>query len=418
MEKMIRKNKGEMREKDAEISKLKDGREQLVKTIEEMQEIIRRHDSDSTNTSKSISAMQAVSQASMERLAKLEAELSTKNEELTNQKRALDNAWSELADLKRANAEIRAERDSVIKSDGTKEGRILEQETLVRDLEQREAVLRATNKQLQDSLQRQMNDSTAREDRLREEISDARKRWQDAISNRESLASEVGQSTAPLLRQISALQESIKNKTEAWHGIESSLLERALRAESLSEASTYKMKAIEDKYSVVVKANDELTVKLRDQENQVHDLQLAAERWNRQEREYTERVVELESRLSAESTQRLNAQSAMRELESRMKSEMREAKDTLDAANKQSQSKISMLNSELDYLKEQVNSCKPLAQEESKILRKASSEATIRDTGPAPFANRNRSDGGNNNLLPSKWALPLAINLIIIHFQA
>jgi chromosome segregation ATPase len=362
MEKLVRRSKTELREREAEVAKLKDGREQLVKTIEEMQEIIRLRDSDSTTTSKSISAMQAVSQASMDRLAKLEAELSGKAEEILNQKRALDSAWGEIAELKRSSAEVRAERDDVKKHTGQRDGRLAELEAAGRALEQREAVLRATNAQLQDSLQRQMRDSAGREDRLREETSDARKRWQDAISSRESLAAEVGQSTGPLLRQIAGLQESIKHKSEAWQGVESALLERALRAESLAESSSYKMKTVEEKYMSASKSNDELSFRLRDKESQLADLEMSSERSARQEREFAERAGDLESRLHAESTLRLNAQSAMRELESRMKGEAREGAERLEAASKQSQLKLAALAAEIEYLKEQLDAYKPQGQ--------------------------------------------------------
>ena len=60
----------------------------------------------------------------------------------------------------------------------------------------------------------------------------------------------------------------------------------------------------------------------------------------------------------SESTLRLNAQSAMREVESRLRSEMREAKDTLEATNKQAQMRASMLTTEIEYLKGQLQSSK------------------------------------------------------------
>lgn len=410
MEKMVRKSKNELREKEAEVAKLKEGREHLVKTIEEMQEIIRRHDSDSTTTSKSITAMQAVSQASMERLAKLEAELSGKTEEVLNQKRALDTAWAEIAELKRAAAEVRAERDDVMKNKGQTESKIAEREALVRDLEQREAVLRATNKQLQDSLQRQMSDSSTREERLREEILDARKRWQDAISNRESLAAEVSQSTAPLLRQISNLQESIKTKTEAWQGIENSLLERALRAESLAESCSYKMKLIEEKYSAAAKLSEELSSRLHERDSKLQDLELASERWVRQEREFVDRLADLETRLATESTQRLNAQSAMRE-----------AKDALDNANKQAQLKLSMLNSEIEDLNKQLEANKPVLLEQERRIQSASKarseQGALHEQNAVSNAmsSRNSSATVNNSYLSSEYN---CVNSFVIYASA
>ena len=38
-------------------------------------------------------------------------------------------------------------------------------------------------------------------------MGEMRKRWQEAVSSRETLASELGSATAPLLRQISSMQE-------------------------------------------------------------------------------------------------------------------------------------------------------------------------------------------------------------------
>lgn len=39
-----------------------------------------------------------------------------------------------------------------------------------------------------------------REDALRQELCDMRKRWQDAVSRTETLAADMHESTAPLLR--------------------------------------------------------------------------------------------------------------------------------------------------------------------------------------------------------------------------
>ena len=64
-----------------------------------------------------------------------------------------------------------------------------------------------------------MSETVAREERMREELNDTRKRWQEAVSSRESLASEVSGVTTPLLRQISSLQESLRVKSEGWQKV-------------------------------------------------------------------------------------------------------------------------------------------------------------------------------------------------------
>lgn len=179
--------------------------------------------------------MHAVSQATTDKLNKLEAETVAKSDELTSQRKALEGSWAESADLKRLLAELRAEAEDLRRQLGEGSSRVQETESSRRDIEQREAVLRATNKQLQDSLQRSMHDCSQREERLREEVNEMRKRWQEAISSRENLASELASATAPLLRQVSTLQESLRLKSEHFQVIESNLSERAMKAESVAE---------------------------------------------------------------------------------------------------------------------------------------------------------------------------------------
>lgn len=58
---------------------------------------------------------------------------------------------------------------------------------------------------------------------MREELNETRRRWQEAITSREALASEVGGATTPLLRQITALQETIRVKTDNWQKVYPSL---------------------------------------------------------------------------------------------------------------------------------------------------------------------------------------------------
>lgn len=52
MEKNVRKSRQEVREKDSEIAKLKDVRDQYVKTIEEMQDVIRQHEANAISSQK------------------------------------------------------------------------------------------------------------------------------------------------------------------------------------------------------------------------------------------------------------------------------------------------------------------------------------------------------------------------------
>jgi uncharacterized coiled-coil DUF342 family protein len=75
----------------------------------------------------------------------------------------------ESSDNKRLIAELRAERDDLKRQIGEGTSKVLETEHTRKDIEAREQTLRQTSKQLQESLQRQMNEANAREERLQQE---------------------------------------------------------------------------------------------------------------------------------------------------------------------------------------------------------------------------------------------------------
>ena len=248
---------------------------------------------------------------------KLEAEINTKNEEFASQRRALENTWNEINELKRIIAELKAERDDLRKRIGEGTSKVMETESSRRDIEQREAVLRATNKQLQDSLQRQMQESSQREDRLHNELNAMRQRWQEAISGREAMASELGQATAPLLRQISALQDSIRLKNEQWQNLESSLSERALRAENSFELAEHKRLLIEEKLVTLSSSYNMINSKVSDYQNQLQNNEVIIERLKKREMGWNEEKSEIDSKYAMEVAQKHSLQSSLREIEIR-----------------------------------------------------------------------------------------------------
>ena len=73
-----------------------------------------------------------------------------------------------------------------------------------------------------------MTESATREERMREELKEARNKWQEAIANRESLAAEVGNASTPLLRQITSLQESLRVKTDVWQKVNTNHFKKIL----------------------------------------------------------------------------------------------------------------------------------------------------------------------------------------------
>jgi chromosome segregation ATPase len=335
LEKGIRKSRGEIREKEKEVADLKESKGQLVKAIEEMQANIRKNESEASSASKSLSAMQAVSQASADKLARLEAEIVSKSEEVSSQKRALEQAWTETNELKRSVVELRAERDDLRTQLDNKSTRESETETSRRDVEQREAVLRATHQQLQDSLQRQMSEASTREERLRDELFEMRKRWQDAVGSKESLASELGSATAPLLRQIAAMQDSIRVKTDNWHSAEVSLSERAMRAEAAFSKAQVQRADMATKEQDAQQALKDATSRADELARQLTATEAQVASAASCETQLREQLAEVESRYALEMAQSESMAASLRELELKQETELLKAQDALALATKE-----------------------------------------------------------------------------------
>jgi hypothetical protein len=354
MEKNVRKTKQELREKENEIAKLKESKDQLMKAIEQTQDALKKNELEALNTSKTLIAMQAVSQASADKLSRLEADIGAKNEELNSQRRALENAWNDNNELKRVVAELKAERDDMKRQLGEGTSKALETETTRREIEQREAVLRATSRQLQESLQVQMKESASREERLRDEIHELRRKWQEAVSSRESLTSELGQATAPLLRQISSLQETLRIKSEQWQSIESALSERALRAENAMETFEHKRSLLEDQ---ILNLKQQLSItsnRLQDYQNQLHTTEASLDRYKRFEISWSEEKHEWESKLSLEVAQKHSLQTSLRELEMRHKLDLQNVIDKNSTSLAAKDLEIAKLLKDIDSLQREM----------------------------------------------------------------
>lgn len=368
MEKSVRKSKAEVKEKETEILKLKESKEQLTRAIEEMQEALRKHEGDVRDSSKSLSAMQAVSQASAEKLRILEAEVLTKTEELNSQKKALETSWGESSDLKRTVAELRAEIDDLKRKLGEGTNKAMETESGRRDIEQREAVLRATNKQLQESMQRSMQESSQREERLRDEINEMRKRWQDAVTGRENLASELANSTAPLLRQISSLQDTLRSKSDSWQAVEATLQEKAMKSSSQAEIAESKRQVLEEVNTELKMKLNAATSRVEDMHQQITSMESEILLHRQNERALMERMSEVDSRLALEIGQKQSLSTSLRELEARLRCEVQETKDTADMNIRQAEIRYSQLKAENEDLQKMLSEEKMRDKREKTIV--------------------------------------------------
>lgn len=350
MEKLVRKSRTEVKDKETEITKLKESRDQLVKAVEQTQDALKKQELENNNLTKTLAAMNAVSQATSDKINKLENELHGKNEEFVTQRKALENSWNENNESKRLITELRAERDDLRRQIGEGTTKVMESEGFRRDIEQREAVLKATSMQLQESLRNQMSESIVREERLREEINDLRKKWQEAVSSRETLSSQLSTATAPLLRQITTLQETLRIRSEQWQAIESQLTERLLRAENINETFEQKKLILEEQISQLKQQHQNLQQKYQETVLQLQSLQSELEKVKKNEMLYLEERDELEKRWNEEHLSRQSAMNTIREMELKFKIERQELHDSHQFDLSQRESEIKRLQQELNSL--------------------------------------------------------------------
>ena len=66
-------------------------------------------------------------------------------------------------------------------------------------------------------------EATIREDALRKEVSELRKRWQDAVQRADALSMDMQQGSAPLMKQIESAERQKRARAAAWAELESRL---------------------------------------------------------------------------------------------------------------------------------------------------------------------------------------------------
>jgi chromosome segregation ATPase len=383
MEKLVRRTKAEYKGRDSEIAELEKVKSSLEKVVAEQQAALKLKESSASNASKSLSALQAASQASADKLGRMQQELDSVTDELAATKAALAKAQEEAASQQQKLNTVTQEQALLKRQVDASQSEVLETDAQRRDVESREGMLRATNAQLQEGLAHHMADAAAREERLRDELQDMRKRWQDALSTREALAAEMSGASAPLLRQLSQLQETLRTRSDGWQVTESALSERALRAESAREVA-------EHKYSVTVEAAHVAQAQLAGAQEKIAllqqqytDAQHTVERVRVAEQQAQAASREATAALSLEAAQLRGLQQSVREMEVSHEAALVKLAATHAQAAAEADAESRGLRQRAQELEEEVKAAR-LAQEQAGLPVSAAAAAAIRATPATP----------------------------------
>mmetsp|Transcript_30612 Transcript_30612/g.70068 ORF Transcript_30612/g.70068 Transcript_30612/m.70068 type:complete len:235 (+) Transcript_30612:1700-2404(+) len=96
--------------------------------------------------------------------------------------------------------------------------------------------------EVQERANAEAEEAARREETLRKELAETRKRWQEAMKRSDALSVDMQESTAPLLRQLQSAEKQSRMRSAAWAETESNLrseLDRSLiERDKLSRNST------------------------------------------------------------------------------------------------------------------------------------------------------------------------------------
>jgi DNA repair exonuclease SbcCD ATPase subunit len=180
-----------------------------------------------------------------------------------------------------------------------------------------------------------------------------RKRWQEAISSRESMTTELAAATTPLLKQISTLQDSLRSKSESWQAVETTLTERALRAESAAEIAQHKKSVCEEQLVVCKSSLTRTQTQLTEMSEQLRVCESDNDRLKRAEAALLEKLNELESRMQLEAAAKASMTTSMREMELRHRNEVNDVKTHGEDVVKALKLRVQQLESELQHVQSQ-----------------------------------------------------------------
>eukprot|EP01082_Thalassiosira_pseudonana_P004310 g4615.t1 g4615 contig15:1394936-1397140(-) len=203
MEQSVRSAKGEARDLKEQLDIQTESRVKALEKIASLEKDVKSLKDELS------SARKGESQSK-----KLEGDLVAAKEESEKQRASNLGLEQQLKELKEENKSLRKEVDDA------KQGAALESERESSKLrKERDDMLG----DLESKLRTSEREANVREDALRHEVSELRKRWQDAVRRAEDLSMDVQHSTAPLLRQLESTERQNRARASAWAELETKL---------------------------------------------------------------------------------------------------------------------------------------------------------------------------------------------------
>jgi chromosome segregation ATPase len=334
MEKAVRSAKGETRELRLHLEEEISAKETALGKISKLE-------TDLKSTRDNLaSARRGESQA-----GKLDSELQHAREDSEGKSARIVTLEQEVKELTAENKELKIELAA------SRKGAAVENE---RDQKKWRKEHNEAIEDLETKLRAGEREAGIREDALRREVEELRKRWQDAVRRADSLSMDSQSSTAPLLRQLESVHRQNRARASAWAELEtklrSELEENVIANEKLSrERNDWKTKhnrlertakEHEDALKATKNNLEEKTVRVQQLEQKLADIEAEGAKMK-------EEWAEVE-RLANEGVSRVRSEMTMSVVESgeRHRSQL----DSIEAELRQEREKRTQLERQVEEL--------------------------------------------------------------------
>jgi TATA element modulatory factor len=293
MELVVRTSKAETRELRKQITELEEETNTLSEKLNALQ-------ADYTTAQNEL----ASARQGMSRLDQLDTEFRSAREE--NEKRATKILTLEQL-VKESKVTIH-EMESELKV--TRKGAAIETE------QERKRLVMGHKHMISDmemKLQATEREAAVREDSLRVEIDDLRKRWQDSVRRADTLSVDMQANTAPLLRQIDSINKQSRIRATAWAELETQLRNEIESSIVVQETLTKECNEWKTKYGRLDRTSKDSEAELKQLQAEVFDKNEALQKLQHQHDGVVYKLNKLQvshddiERLSNESIARLRS---------------------------------------------------------------------------------------------------------------
>ena len=284
---------GDLKKKQSIIDELMEEGQALAKKQSVMERAVRDATTETRTIAAELQQESSAKEKALQKIKELEATCKSLKDDLASARKGESQAGKLEDDLLSAKADAEEKASTILSLQQRMKELVANLKELQHEIDDTRKSAAHESQQEKTSMRREHNDmigdlqqklrttereAGVREDALRHEISEIRKRWQDSVRRADALSMDIQSSTAPLLRQLESMERQSRlrtaNSAELESRLRSDLEDAVVENERLGkESSEFRSKlsrlerSIKDRDRELSKAQSTLTEQESDLEN-------------------------------------------------------------------------------------------------------------------------------------------------------